>query len=162
MPTPNPVPFSQAQQQGARAPNVVVQDYFAKDFFTYEVDFTAAIAVSASAQSSFNIQADSDFLLSKLAFLMQGTSFGASILIQDTGSGRNLMNQAIPIANIFGTGSLPFILPRQRGFRANATINITVTNLDATAGHTITGLYLSFIGEKGFYRGNVSPLNALM
>lgn len=154
-------PYNTAQQvqNAASYPNVAQVGYFARDFFTYEVDFTSAIAISASAVGQFNIQADSDFLLSKLAFLMQGTSFGASILIQDTGSGRNLMNQAIPIANIMGTGSLPFILPRQRGFRANSVVNITVTNLDSTAGHTITGLFLSFIGEKAFYSGNVSPLN---
>jgi len=149
-------------QQGSRYPNALVQDYFAKDFFTYEVDFTTAINPSASAVANFNIQADSDFLWSKFTFNLQGTSFGASILIQDTGSGRNLMNSAVPLANLAGTGSLPFILPRQRGFRANATINITVNNLDATGGHTITGLYLSFIGEKGFYKGAVSPLNALI
>lgn len=158
MPAPMP-----SQQSGSRAPVVIQGDpYFARDFFTYEVDFTATINPSASAVGQFNVQADSDFLLSKFTYLMQGTSFGASILIQDTGSGRNLMNSAVPIANIAGTGQLPFILPRQRGFRANAVINITVTNLDATGGHTITALYLSFIGEKGFYRGNVSPLNALM
>ena len=157
-----PMPMTAAQQQGARTPVIAQADYFARDFFTYELDFTAAIAISASAVGQLNIQADSDFLLSKMTFLLQGTSFGASILIQDTGSGRNLMNSAVPIANIMGTGSLPFILPRQRGFRANSVINITVTNLDATAGHTITYLGLSFIGEKGFYSGNVSPLNALM
>ena len=147
------------QQRSASYPNVPQPDYFARDFFTYEVDFTSVIAISASAVGQFNIQADSDFLWSKFTYNLQGTSFGASILIQDTGSGRNLMNSAVPLINLAGTGSLPFILPRQRGFRANAVINITVTNLDSTADHTITGLYLSFIGEKAFYSGNVSPLN---
>lgn len=122
--------------------------YFARDFFTYEVDFTSVLAASASTTGSFTIQADSDFLWNKATFVQTGTSIGASILIQDTGSGRNLMNQAVPVANIFGTGTLPFILPRQRIFVARAVVNITVTNLDAA--NTITSLRLSFIGEKGF------------
>lgn len=69
--------------------------------------------------------------------------------IQDTGSGRNLMNTAVPVASIFGTGQLPFILPRQRIFLANATVNVTLTNFDVAADYD---LYLSFIGEKGFLR----------
>jgi len=79
---------------------------------------------------------------------MEGSGIPA-ILIQDTGSGRNLMNQAVPVASIFGgTGSLPFILPRQRIFVARATVSVTITNISAA--DDIESLRLSFVGEKGF------------
>ena len=81
--------------------------YMYRDFFVYEVDITSTIAASGSVTASFTIQADSDFLWTKSAFIMTGTSIGASLLVQDTGSGRNLMTQAVPVANFFGTGSLP-------------------------------------------------------
>lgn len=140
--------MQQANQNAARFPAVPQQDpYFAKDYFVYEVDFTAAIAASGNAVGNFSIQTDSDFLWTKAAFIQTGTGVPA-ILIQDTGSGRNLMNQAVPVASMFGTGTLPFILPRQRIFVARAVINITITNLDAA--NPITTLRLSFIGEKGF------------
>lgn len=132
------------------------RNYFAKDFFTYEVDFSTVLAGSSQTQS-FTIQADADFLLSKLAYTANITNAAfteanrpipnVSVLIQDTGSGRNLMNLAVPIVNIFGSGQLPFILPRQRIFLANATVNVTLNNYDAAQAYN---LRLSFIGEKGF------------
>lgn len=134
------------------------RQYFAKDFFVYELDF-ASIAAGGSATASFTIQADSDFLLTKLAYhpTIADAAYNdstrpipnASILIQDTGSGRNLMNTAVPLDAIFGTGQLPFILPRQRIFVANSTVNVTINNFDAA---NATKLRLSFIGEKGFLR----------
>jgi hypothetical protein len=140
-----------SQIQASRFPAVPQQDpYFAKDFFTYEVDFTTAIAAGGSASASFTIQADSDFLWTKATY-SQVSAAGTpipSILIQDTGSGRNLSTQGVPVPNLFGTGSLPFILPRQRIFVARAVVNITILNLDGA--NAINKLYLSFIGEKGF------------
>lgn len=140
--------MQQNQFNAGAFPAVPQKDpYFAKDFFVYEADFTTAIAASGSASATFTIQADSDFLWTKSAFIQTGTGVPA-ILVQDTGSGRNLMTQAVPVSSIFGTGQLPFILPRQRIFVARATVTITITNLDAV--NPITTLRLSFIGEKGF------------
>ena len=140
--------MQQAQFNGGAFPAVPQKDpYFAKDFFTYEVDITSTIAASGSTTSTFTVQADSDFLWTKAAYIQTGAGVPA-ILIQDTGSGRNLMTQAVPVASLFGTGQLPFILPRQRIFVARATVTVTITNLDAV--NTITSLRLSFIGEKGF------------
>jgi len=135
------------------------RNYFAKDFFTYQLDFDLLTAGS-SLTKSFNIQADADFLLSKLSYAaaLGDAAYtdgdrpipNVSLIIQDTGSGRNLMNIAVPIPALFGTGQLPFILPRQRIFVANATINVTINNFDVAAAYNIR---LSFIGEKGFLRG---------
>jgi hypothetical protein len=134
------------------------RQYIAKDFFVYQLDFAALLAGSSATQS-FTIQADADFLLTKMAFFasIENAAFtdstrpipNISMLINDTGSGRNLSNIAVPVASIMGSGQLPFILPRQRIFLANATINITLNNFDATEQYNMR---LSFIGEKGFLR----------
>ena len=132
--------------------------YFASDFFIYEVDFSS-IAGAASSTAPFTVQADSDFLLSKLAVMATDGADAAiqnidsltlAVMITDTGSGRNLSNIAAPISNFFGSGQLPFILPKQRIFVANATVNITITNFGAD---TYNSVRLSFIGEKKFRKG---------
>lgn len=126
--------------------------YFARDFFTYELDFSG-LGPGLTQTQSFVIQADADFLLTKLTFAaFDGTgAFVAnpevSILLQDGGSGRNLMSQSVPVGNLFGSGSLPFILPRQRLFVSRSQVQVTATNFSATNTYNVR---LSFIGEKGF------------
>lgn len=132
------------------------RQYFSQDFFVYELDFLA-LASGASATNSFTIQQEADFLLTKITMFADigADSQSAStrviplttIMIQDTGSGRNLMNAAVPIPNIFGEGGLPFILPRQRRFIASSVVSVTLTNFDAVETYNIR---LSFIGEKAF------------
>jgi len=134
----------------------IMKQYFAFDFFTYEVDFFG-LASAVSATSSFTVQQEADFMLSKIT--MTADVAGAAItdatrpiplctiMINDTGSGRNLMASAVPLGNIFGSGSLPFILPRQRLFVASSVVNVTLTNYSAATTYDIR---LSFIGEKAF------------
>lgn len=130
--------------------------YIGYDFFTYEVDFPL-IAPAASQSASFTIQAEADFLLSKLT--MTADIVGAAItdssapiplctlLIQDTGSGRQLSNVPVPLSNMFGSGKLPFILPRQRVFLARSVVNLTLLNFSAATTYNVK---LSFVGEKAF------------
>ena len=130
--------------------------YGAYDFFVYEVDF-AALAAGGSATSSFTIQQEADFLLTKVTMVADLAAAAqtesarviplVTLLINDTGSGRNLMSSAVPLPNLFGTGGLPFILPRQRLFVASSVVNITLTNFSAATTYNIK---LSFIGEKAF------------
>ena len=133
-----------------------IPNYMARDFFVYEIDF-AALAPAASSTSSFSIQADSDFLWTSGTFFADIAAAAQtdstrvipliSLLITDTGSGRQLMNTAVPIVSLFGNGQLPFVLPRQRLFRPNSNVTITANNFDAAITYN---LRLSFIGEKGF------------
>jgi hypothetical protein len=130
--------------------------YMAYDFFVYELDI-ASIAAAASTTQTFTIQADSDFFWTKATYFADlaaaaQTDSGriiplCTVLIQDTGSGRNLMSSAVPVPSLFGTGELPMILPRQRLFLARAQVQVTVTNYSAASTY---GLRLSFIGEKAF------------
>lgn len=133
--------------------------YGSYDFFVYEVDF-AALTAGTSQTSSFTIQQEADFLLTKInmspniaaaAYTQSATPVPlVTIMINDTGSGRNLMSSAVPLPNLFGSAGLPFILPRQRLFVASSVVNITLTNYDAAAAYNIR---LSFIGEKAFKYG---------
>jgi len=125
-----------------------------KEFYTYEEDFSG-IAPGASGTGNINIQADSDFVLQKLQYHadIAGAAVNdstrvvpnMSIIITDTGSGRQIMESAVPIPSLFGTGRLPFILPTPRLFLARATINLVVTNFDAAATYNVR---LSFTGYK--------------
>ena len=127
------------------------------DFYIYEEDF-ASIANGASSTGTINIQADSDFVLQKMTYFadisaaVQTNSSRviplATILVTDSGSGRNLMESAVPISSIMGTGNVPFILPKPKLFKARTTISITVANFSASTTYAIR---LSFIGYKVFY-----------
>lgn len=138
------------------AQNMQLPNYGAFDFFVYELDF-AALAPAGSATGNFTIQQEADFLLTKITMFADIAAAGetaasrviplATIMINDTGSGRNLMSSTVPIPNIFGEGGLPFILPRQRLFVASSVVNVTLTNFDAANTYNIR---LSFIGEKAF------------
>lgn len=149
MASANPVANQQYQQNR----NDMYQAY---DFFVYSAS-AVALAAGASQTVNFTIQAEADFMLSKMTMFADVAAAAqtestkivplVSILISDTGSGRNLMDTNVAIPNIFGYGDLPFILPRQRIFVANSVVNVTFTNFSAA---TTYNLKLSFIGEKAF------------
>jgi hypothetical protein len=129
-------------------------DSFRRDWYVYEAA-VAAIAVGASANDTIAIEADSDFILQKLTF--HADIAGAaqtdatrvvpnvSVQITDTGSGRQLMSQPIPIPAIFGTGELPYILPNPRLFMRNSTIQIAFTSFEAVI---TPDILLAFSGYK--------------
>jgi hypothetical protein len=141
-----------APNQAPGAPRV----QFVEDFFIYEVDF-GTIAVGATLNGNFQILADSDFKLIKLTSVSSnsGTQDNVppriSVQINDSGSGRNLFSSAVPIANVFGTGQLPFIMPIPRIFKARSNVVVTIANLDPAI--IYDDLHLSFIGTKIFQLG---------
>lgn len=134
-------------------PNII------KQFFIYTTKF-ATLAAGASANNTIQIQADANFAWLKGTF--QADIAGAaqtdssrvipaiSLLITDTGSGRQLMDAAVPVTSFFGDGRIPFILPEARIFAANSNISITATNLEAANTYN---LRLAFIGYK-LYRAS--------
>lgn len=131
-------------------------EYRAKDYFIYEVDF-ASIAANASSTGQINVEADSDFVWQKACYFADVAGAQqqqstreiplCSVLITDSGSGRQLMNSAVPLTAMFGTGDLPFILPQPKIFVARSTISVQVANFSAATTYRIR---LSFIGTKQF------------
>lgn len=134
--------------------------YMAKDFFTYTIPFVAALAPSGQTSGNFTLDADSDFLWQKFAAYAQvasdGTTVsneilpGVTIIITDTASGRNLMNNPVPLASLSGSGRLPFILPTPKVFQARGTVQVQLSNI--TDGVTYSQIYLAFEGTKLFLR----------
>lgn len=129
---------------------------FRQDYFVYESE-ALALAAGASANDTINIEADSDFVLQKLAYFADIAAAAqtassrviplVTVQITDTGSGRQLMQNPIPVPSIFGTGELPHILPNPRLFMANSTIQVAYTNFDAASTYN---LRLAFIGYKSY------------
>lgn len=131
-------------------------NYQAKDFFTYAFTFTA-LAPGTSAVQNVVMQADSDFILQKLTYgsdiaggaLTDSTRIIplCTIVIIDSGSGRQSMNAAADLTTLFGTGEIPFILPQPKVFLANSNVSVTLANISAATTYNIR---LSFIGMVGF------------
>jgi hypothetical protein len=135
-----------------------------KDFFVYEAQ-AIGLAPNLTATDTVQIEADSIFVLQKLAFhapAVAGTALATDaiglvesqrilpnigIQIVDTGSGRQLMQSPIPIPSLFGTGQLPFILPNPRLFMPTSVIQVNFTNLDGTNTYSVR---LAFIGYKEY------------
>lgn len=134
--------------------------YFAKDFFVYQIGPFASLAPAATLPGNVTLDADSDFLLQKFNVFATTGNDGATqstqvvpaltITIKDTASGRDLMNSAVPLPALAGSGQLPFILPTAKIFQARGTISVNIFNVSDNA--TYTGIYLTFIGTKLFLK----------
>jgi hypothetical protein len=129
------------------------------DFYVYDIDFDA-LAADSTANGQIQIQADSDFELQKLTHF---TDIGASVeteatrvlplvtlQITDTGTGRQMFSQPVPIPAIMGDGRIPFILSTPKLFTRNASVSFQVSNYSAA---TIYNLRLQLIGAKIFAYG---------
>lgn len=135
----------------------LTQVFGVRDFFTYEVDFAALAGANGTAQGSFTVQADANFLWQYGCFFADEAGAEqtddsrviplVSCVITDSGSGRQLSSGNVPIASLFGTGQLPFVLPTPRFFRAQTQVNISLLNFSAANTYN---LKLSFIGTKFF------------
>lgn len=136
--------------------------YVARDFYVYEEDFAAAdFTAGAALNGSIEIQADSDFVWQKATYFADIAAASqtdssrviplATVQLIDTGSGRNLFESAVAVPSVFGVGELPFVLPIPRLFFARSTIQVQVTNFNASAAYNMR---LSFVGYKAYPKGN--------
>ena len=124
-----------------------------KDFFIYSVEFLP-LAASETLTTDIAIQADSDFLImagvrtvTDTANTTLQTFVPQTVLITDSGSGRQLMDRAVHIENLFGTAQLPAIWPYPKLIRASSTLSTRLTNLD---GANARNVRLSYLGFKIF------------
>ena len=148
-----------AQPAGPLTSATPPQVQYVQDWFVYNADFLA-LAPAVVANQNIQIQADSDFKLIKLAMAADIAGAAqtesnmpmpnATLMILDTGSGRQLFSNPIPLNAIFGSGRLPFILPVPRIFKARSNISLTVASFEAV---NINNIRLAFIGNKIFQLG---------
>ena len=127
---------------------------FRRDFYIYEAE-SLALASGGTSNDVINIEADSDFILQKMTYEADIAAAAytfttnpiplITIQIIDSGSGRQLMQQPIPVNSFMGDGKLPFYLPNPRKFLRNSTIQVAFVNFDAAIVYNIR---LAFIGYK--------------
>lgn len=130
---------------------------FVNDHFVY-VASCDSLAAAASFTANISIEADSQFVAVKMSYMadLAGAPQTEStrviplidVYITDSGSGRNLQNTGVPIANIAGEGGLPLVLPVPREFKPSSNISITFRNYSMAT--TYTNVKLSLIGYKRF------------
>jgi hypothetical protein len=129
--------------------------------YTYTVPFSVpgafnALAAGATLTTALNIQADADFLILNQTFsanqlnasyasAAELTAPNVSIFMNDTGSGNALMDNPVPVAELFGNARLPFVLPQPRRLAAKATLQVQAINNDPANGFNIS---LAFNGVK--------------
>lgn len=131
---------------------------YVQDWFVNVQNFLN-IQSGSTNLGNLQIDADSDFELIKLSAqcntngsdtLLTLDAVQATVMIVDSGSGRQLMNIPAALNTIFGTGQLPYILPQPRIFKARTNIAFTVVN---TSVGTTYDLRLSLNGRKIFAQG---------
>lgn len=139
-----------------------------RDFYIYEAQ-ALALAASGNATDTIQIEADSNFILQKLSYfavvngLNPDLTVATTILftggltaeqrilplvtvqLTDTGSGRQLMQEGIPIPSMFGHEGLPYVLNNPRLFLRNTTIQVNFVNADTVNAYDIR---LAFHGYK--------------
>lgn len=124
------------------------------DFFSYGAEWVPLAAAAGQVPREIQIQADSDFLI--VAAVRDVRDAGAVTLVAappvtvrifDSGSGRDVVNIAQPIENLFGTGQLPTYWPKAKLIQASSTLRVELTNLD---GANPFDVRVSFLGYKVF------------
>lgn len=133
------------------------------EFFTYNAPFLAGTnqalaATTGQATQQTNIDAEADFVVQTINLSVRDNT-GAnvvapnmSILIIAAGSGRQIMDQPIPVTNIcgnFGAAQVPGKLPFPRLWAAKNTVTTQMFNREAFAP---TRAEVSYVGFKVFYQ----------
>ena len=130
--------------------------------FTQNLTYTSLLTAT-NAVDSFTTQNDSDLIITKTTYFCHTVTTSAptestrvipwaTVLMTDTASGRQLMDEATMLTALFGTGELPFIWPEPYKISNNSTFSVTVANITTGAGETYN-IRLQFHGIKLFYGG---------
>lgn len=136
------------------------QVQYVEDWFIYNLN-VLGLAAGGTANANIQIDADSDFKLVKLGMnaaippVVEVTESlrevpQVTMMIVDTGAGRNLFNAPVAMGAIWGGGGLPFILPVPRIFKARTNISFTFVNFNTADTYD---LRMAFIGNKIFAQG---------
>lgn len=118
-----------------------------RDFYSY-TQRAAALAAAATTSLIYQIEADSFFYMNAISYqadvaaatLTDGTNVVplVTIILFDSGSGRQLMANATPLNCIAGYNGGPFRLAKPRRFAATAQITATLTNYSASTAYNIS------------------------
>lgn len=138
-----------------------VRAYRSAEFFVYATNPVVVALTDAApvANVAVQIQSDADFELLEIGYAAdiagaEQTDSSrvialATLQIQQSGSGVDIMPSPVPLSVVGGDGRLPFILPETKIWPANSGMAITLTRY-AAAG-TEYNIRLTFIGRKLFF-----------
>lgn len=149
---------------------LIVAQNIAKPYTEFYVFVSKRVAVAQGASAVtdlIQLQADADFIIEKLCYHadIAGAAMTDSsrvvpnitILLTSTSSGKGLMNIAMPVSSLFGTGQEPFILPKPYYLTGNSTIQIQYNSNEAV---NAVNMQISFIGRKVFRYDNTGTIPA--
>lgn len=131
------------------------------DHFIYSAVFNTLAANAVNQNTNVPIDNDADFVIRYInlaSFSAVGVPVASPdylLQLMDTGSGRNLQNQAQHVANVCGTAQRPGILPEPKLIHGGGTLSVLLTNLTAVAAR----VDISFIGLKLFWYRSYSLEN---
>jgi len=125
---------------------------FSQDLIVYTLK-TTSLAAGGSAQSTAQINSDSDFFAQKAMFWadVAGTVNAqplVNIQLVDAASGKQLLTAPTPMYLLAGTGELPWVLPMVRKWDANSQIQMTFTNFSSAT--TYANIYFAFAGVRRY------------
>ena len=109
------------------------------EYFNYNTGYLVlGAAIGATITAVLNISNDADYqgkyiTITVLQAGLVVLNWGGEVQINDSGPGRLLFNQPIPVDAIRGNGELPYAFDPPRLFKRNSSIEITFTNNVATA-----------------------------
>lgn len=133
--------------QKARAGEIELDPFFITAQFP-----VATFIVGATIPINITINADSDYII-RNSMLVAYTAAPAFVVnpnytctIFDTGSGRNLQDQAVHVNAIFGNGQFPYVWPEPKQIKAASVLTVTLTNADTAAAN----VFVTFGGFKVF------------
>jgi hypothetical protein len=152
------LPRSQGNQRSAALLDAMRRQLgVVEEPFTYTTRTIAGtpLAPAATQNTVIQIQADADFKILSGAFYadIAAAAFtsatqpipNVTVLLTDTGNGRQLMDNPLPIQQLFGTGLLPYVWTVPKMLAARSTLQVQFTNFDAAASYNIR---LAFNGVK--------------
>lgn len=122
-------------------------------YFAYELD-TLPLTHQQSTVGSIQIQNDSDFVCLAVYADVRSSdnqttlaypNWPFTILVTDTGAGRNLSNIAVPLSNLAAPNQYGQRLVQPNFFAAASTISITLTSLASATDYNVR---LTFAGVK--------------
>jgi len=127
---------------------------YSEDLFYYDFaldslanNTTTPVIVLFEAESDFEWILTTGSSLTTEGPAVDATSTPVSVQVIDTGDGRRLFNNPIPMGMIAGSGQQPFVVPQPRIFTAKSSIEVDFTN---TSGSTVTHIHFTMIGRKIF------------
>jgi hypothetical protein len=114
-----------------------------RDFYSYTQRAVLAGVVGTTTSLVYQIEADSYFYLNAISYQADTALANVTdstniiplvtIVVFDSGSGRQLMANPVPLNCIAGYNGSPFRLPKPRRFASTAQITATLVNYSAIA-----------------------------